>query len=118
MTVVSLNVLNSLVPVLTDSLVLVRLIKEKVSNSDSMVNLISTMGTPILLKIMRLVNAMMSIQANTDFIVISLTAEKGDVPSNTNILETLHSWNVYMASGLHLVDNLSAFCAIFVAYIY
>ena len=116
MTVVALNVLNSLVPVFTDSLTLIRIIKEKVSHSDSMVNLISTMGAPILLKFMRLVNAVTSVQEKTEFIIISLTAEKGDVTPNTNILETLHTWNVYMSSGLHLVDNLSAFCTIRITY--
>jgi len=81
-----------------------------------MVNIVSTMGTPILLKFMRLVNAVMSIQANTEFIVISLTVEKGDVTPNANILETIRTWNVYMSSGLHLVDNLLAFCTIRIAY--
>jgi len=74
-----------------------------------MVNLVSTMGTPILFKFMRLVNAVTSIQANLEFIVISLSAKKGGVTPNTNILETLHSWNVYMSSGLQLVDNLYSF---------
>lgn len=111
-----MNVLNSLVPVFTDSLVLIRLIKENVSYSDSMVKLISTMGTPILLKFMRLVNAVKSIQTSIEFIVISLGVEKGGVTPNTNILETLRSWNVYMSSGLQLVDNLSASFTICVAY--
>jgi len=74
-----------------------------------MVNIVSTMGTPILLKFIRLVNTVMSIQANTEFIVNSLAVEKGDVTPNADILETLHTWNVYMSSGLHLVDNLYSF---------
>ena len=81
-----------------------------------MVNIVSTMGTPVLLKFIRLVNAVMSIQANTEFIVTSLTVEKGDVTPNADILETLHTWNVYMSSGLHLADNLLAFCTICIAY--
>lgn len=81
-----------------------------------MVNIVSTMGTPILLKFMRLVNAAISIQAKTEFIVTSLTAKKGDVTPKANILETLQTWDVYMSSGLHLVDNLLAFCTIRIAY--
>ena len=86
------------------------------SYSDSMFNLISTMGTPILLKFMRLVNAVTSIQANLEFIAISLAVRKGGVTPNTNILERLRSWDVYMSSGLHLVDNLSASFTTCIAY--
>lgn len=110
MTVVILNVLNSLVPVFTDTLVLIHLIKEKVAQSDSMVNLVSTMGAPILLKCMRLSSAVVFILASTEFIITSLTVEKGGATPDIAIVETARTWNVYMSSSLHIVDNLSAFC--------
>ena len=110
MTVVTLNVLNSLVPVFTDTLVLIHLIKEKVAQSDSTVNLVSTMGAPTLLKCMRLSSAVMFILASTDFIITSLTVEKGGTTPDIAIVETARTWNVYTSSSLHIVDNLSAFC--------
>jgi len=57
--VVILNVLNSLVPTYTDSLVLYLLVKEKASHSDIKIELVFLMGTPIFLKFGRLANAMM-----------------------------------------------------------
>ena len=110
MTVVALNALNSVVPVYTDSLVLIHLIKEKASRSNSKVNLVSTMGTPVLLKCARLASAVMSIHASTEFIITSLTVGKGgNAPNNIDIVETARKWGVYVSSGLQLVDNLSVF---------
>jgi hypothetical protein len=107
-TVVTLNVLNSLVPVYTDSLLLVHLIKDKASQSHSKVNIVSTMGTPVLLKCMRLGSAVMSIHSSTEFIITSLTVGKGgNGPNSFDIVEMAHKWSVYMSSSLQLVDNVS-----------
>ncbi|KAF8474373.1 hypothetical protein DFH94DRAFT_684106 [Russula ochroleuca] len=106
LTVAILNVLNSLVPVYTDSLVLFYLVMEKASHSDSKINLVSSMGTPILLKFMRLAHAVMYIHTSTEFILTSFAIAKDGANPNTSIVDMARMWNVYISSSLQLVDNL------------
>jgi hypothetical protein len=106
LTVVILNVLNSLVPIYTDSLVLYLLVKEKASHSDSKIELASSMGTPILLKFMRLVNAVTYIHTSAEFILTSFVIAEGGVNTDTTIMMG-RMRNVYMTTNLQLVDNLS-----------
>jgi hypothetical protein len=107
LTVVILNVLNSLVPVYTDSLVLYLLVKEKASYSESKIKLVSSMGAPILLKFMRLANAVMYIHTSVEFILTSFVAAKGGMNPDTAILDMVRMSNVYVSTSLQLVDNLS-----------
>ena len=104
---VILNVLNSLVPVYTDSLVLYLLVKETASHSDSKIKLAFSMGTPILLKFMRLANAVMYIHTSAEFILTSFVDTKGGVNSDTSIMDMARMWDVYISASLQLVDNLS-----------
>jgi hypothetical protein len=104
--VVILNVLNSLVPVYTDSLVLYILVKEKASHSDSKLKLAFSMGTPILLKFMRLAKAVMYIHTSAEFILTSFVDTKGGVTPDT-AMDMARMWNVYIFTSLQLVDNLS-----------
>jgi hypothetical protein len=99
--------LNSLVPVYTDSLVLYLLMKEKASHSDSMIKLVFSMGTPILLKFMRLANAVMYIHTSAEFILTSFVDAKGGVNPNTAIMDMARMWNVDISTSLQLVDNSS-----------
>jgi hypothetical protein len=112
LTVAILNVLNSLVPVYTDSLVLFYLVMEKASHSDSKINLVSSMGTPILLKFMRLAHAVMYIHTSTEFILTSFAIAKDGANPNTSIVDMARMWNVYISSSLQLVDNLSVLCIV------
>jgi hypothetical protein len=105
--VVILNVLNSLVPVYTDSLVLYLLVKEKATDSDSKIKLVLEMGSPILLKFMRLANAVMYIHASAEFILTSFVDAKGAVNPDTSIMDMARMWSVYISTSLQLVDNLS-----------
>lgn len=107
LTVTSLNVLNSLVPVYTDSIVLFHLVKEKASRSDSKLHLVSSLGTPILLKFIRLANSVVYIQTNAEFIVTSFGIAKDGGNLETAIEDMSRMWNVYISSSLHIVDNLS-----------
>ena len=104
---VILNVLNSLVPVYTDSLVLYFLVKEKASHSDSKIKLVFSMGTPVLLKFMRLANAVMYIHTSAEFILTSFVDANGGVNPETAIMNMARMWNVYVLATLQLVDNLS-----------
>lgn len=104
---VILNVLNSLVPIYTDSLVLYLLVKEKVSHSESKIELVSSMGTPIFLKFMRLANAVMYIHSSAEFILTSFVGANGGVNSATTLIDMARMWNVHLSTSLQLVDNLS-----------
>ncbi|KAH9998724.1 hypothetical protein BJV77DRAFT_709500 [Russula vinacea] len=106
LTVAVLNVLNSLIPVYTDSIVLFHLIKEKASHSDSRINLVSSMGTPIFLKFMRLANAVMYIHTSAGFILTSFAIANDGANPDVGIVDMARMWNVYVSSSLHLVDNL------------
>jgi hypothetical protein len=66
---------------------------------------------------MRLAGAVMSIHASTEFIITSLTVEKGGAAPDISIVETARKWSVYMSSGLHLIDNASAFRTACVAFL-
>jgi hypothetical protein len=105
--VVILNVLNSLVPIYTDSLVLYPLVKEKASHLDSKIKLVSSMGTPILLKFIRLANAVVHIHKSAEFILTSFVVANGGVNPDTGIMNMARMWNVYIPTILQLVDNLS-----------
>ena len=107
LTVVILNVLHSIVPVYTDSLVLYLLVKEKLSHSDSKIELVSSMGTPILLKVVRLANAVMYIHTSAEFILTSFTVTKGGVNPDTTIMDIARTRDVHISTSLQLVDNLS-----------
>jgi hypothetical protein len=105
--VVILNVLNSLVPIYTDSLVLYLLVKEKASHSDSKIKLVSSMGTPILLKFIRFANAVMHIHRSAEFILTSFVVSNGGVNPDAAFIDTARMRIVYIPSSLQLVDNLS-----------
>ena len=105
---VILNVLNTLVPVYTDSLALYLLVKEKASYSDSKIKLFSSLGTPILLKFVRLANVVIYIHTSAEFILTSFVGEEGGVNPqvDTAIVNMARMSNVYISASLHLVDNL------------
>ena len=107
LTVTILNVLNSLIPVYTDSLVLFHLVKEKASHSDSKIAVVSSLGTPILLKFTRLANSVVYIQSSAEFILTSFGVAEDGVKPDTAIVDIARMWNVYISSSLHIVDSLS-----------
>jgi hypothetical protein len=70
------------------------------------------MGTPILLKFMRLANAVMYIHTSAEFILTSFAIANDTVNPDTSIVDVARMWNVYVSSSLQLVDNLSVLCII------
>jgi hypothetical protein len=112
LTVAVLNVLNSVIPVFTDSVILFHLVKEKASQSDSKITLVATMGAPILLKFARLATAIMYIHASTEFIIASFTGENDSIVPDFAMVEMARTQNVYISSSLQLVDNLSVFATV------
>ena len=109
LTLAVLNVLNSVIPVYTDSVILFHLVKEKASQSASRVTLVTTMGAPILLKFARLASAIMYIHASIEFILASFTVANDSIAPDFAMVEIARIQNVYISSSLQLVDNLSAF---------
>jgi len=111
LTVVTLNLLNSIIPVFTDSVILFHLVKEKASQSNSRTELIATMGTPVFLKFARLVSAVLFIHASADFICTSLSTTKRVTAPDFSIVEAARTQGVYMSSGLQLFDNVLVLAA-------
>jgi hypothetical protein len=107
-----LNVLNSVIPVYTDSVILFHLVKEKASQSASRITLVTTMGAPILLKFARLASAIMYIHASVEFILASFTVANDSIAPDFAMVEIARIQNVYISSSLQLVDNLSAFATV------
>ena len=70
------------------------------------------MGTQILLKFMRLANAVMYIHTSAEFILTSFAVANDAANPDIGIVDMTRMWNVYVSSGLHLVDNLSVLCII------
>ncbi|KAI9438770.1 hypothetical protein H4582DRAFT_2057387 [Lactarius indigo] len=106
LTVVTLNLLNSIIPVFTDSVILFHLVKEKASQSNSRIELIRTMGTPVFLKFARLVSAVLFIRASADFIYDSLSTTKLGITPDFAAVEAARTRGVYMSSGFQLFDNV------------
>jgi hypothetical protein len=115
LTVAILNVLNSVIPVFTDSVILLHLMKERAFQSDSKVTLVTTIGAPILLKFARLASAIMYIQASAEFIIASFTTanDRIGIAADFAAMEMTRTQNVYISSSLQVVDNLSAFTTVF-----
>ncbi|KAH9003593.1 hypothetical protein EDB86DRAFT_3073366 [Lactarius hatsudake] len=106
LTVVVLNLMNSVIPVFTDSVILFHLVKEKASQSNSRIELIRTMGTPVILKFARLVSAVLFIRASADFVYASLSTTKYGIAPDFAAVEAARTRGVYMSSGLQLFDNV------------
>ena len=70
------------------------------------------MGTPIFLKFMRLANAVMYIHTSAEFILTSFAVANDAANPDIGIVDMARTWNVYISSSLHLVDNLSVLCII------
>jgi len=111
-TIVTLNVLNSIIPIFTDSVILFHLVKEKASQSKSQTELVATMGTPVFLKFARLVSAVLFVRASAQFILASLSATKHVVVPDFAAVEAARTRSVYMSSGLQLFDNTSVLAAL------
>ena len=106
LTIVTLNLLNSIIPVLTDSVILFHLVKEKASQLNSRTELIATMGTPVFLKFARLVSAVLFIRTSADFIYASFATTKHGIAPGFADVEAARTRGVYMSSGLELFDNV------------
>ncbi|KAF8267116.1 hypothetical protein EI94DRAFT_1830260 [Lactarius quietus] len=105
LTIVTLNLLNSIIPVFTDSVILFHLVKEKASQSNSRTELIATMGTPVLLKIARIVSAVLFIRTSADFIYASFSTTKHGIAPDFADVEAARTRSVYLSSSLQLFDN-------------
>jgi hypothetical protein len=106
LTIVTLNLLNSIIPVFTDSVILFQLVKDKASQSNSRTELIATMGTPVFLKFARLVSAVLFIRISADFIYASLSTTKHGITPDFAEVEAARTRSVYASSGLQLFDNV------------
>ncbi|KAI0258273.1 hypothetical protein BC834DRAFT_99906 [Gloeopeniophorella convolvens] len=105
-TIVTLNLLNNIVPIYTDTVILFQLVKEKASQSGSRWKLIATMGLPVLMKMARLLSVAMYIRTSAEFVIASVVLNQGGILPDFAVVETARTRNVTISSSLQLIDNL------------
>jgi len=106
LTVVIMGILNGVTPVITDSILLLHIVIDRLEHSKSPIRLAVTMAPPILLKFGRLANTAMYIVACAGFVLSSVMNKSGDgVPNTADILDAAQKRSMEIASALQAVDN-------------
>ncbi|KAH9953169.1 hypothetical protein BC827DRAFT_1273753 [Russula dissimulans] len=103
LTVVILGILNSVMPIITDSILLTHIVIERIEHSTSLLRLMLTMAAPVFLKFGRLANAAVYIAACADFVLSSVVSGVG-VP-DMDILDAAQARSMQIACTLQMVDN-------------
>lgn len=98
-----MGILNSVTPIITDSVLLLHIIIDRLEHSKSPMRLAMTMAPPILLKFGRLANTAIYIVACAGFVLSSVKSRDG-VP-NTDILDAAQKRSMQIASAFQAVDN-------------
>jgi hypothetical protein len=98
-----MGILNGVTPIITDSILLLHIVIDRLEHSKSPILLAMTMAPPVLLKFGRLANTAMYIVACAWFVLSSVKYEDG-VP-NTDILDAAQKQSMEIASALQAVDN-------------
>lgn len=107
LTVVIMGILNGVTPIITDSILLLHIVLDKLEHSKSPMRLVLTVAPPILLKFGRLANTALYIVACAGFVlssVINESGNRGGVP-NTDILDAAQKRSMEIASAFQVVDN-------------
>jgi hypothetical protein len=101
-----MGILNGVTPVITDSILLLHIVIDRLEHSKSPIRLAVTMAPPILLKFGRLANTAMYIVACAGFVLSSVMNKSGDgVPNTADILDAAQKRSMEIASALQAVDN-------------
>ncbi|KAI0000118.1 hypothetical protein BJV74DRAFT_882791 [Russula compacta] len=103
LTEVILGNLNSVTPIITDSVLLAHIVIERIEHSKSYLRLAVTMAAPVLLKFGRLANAAIYIMTCAEFVLSSVTT--GDGVPDMDILNAAQARSMNIASALQMVDN-------------
>ncbi|KAH9057170.1 hypothetical protein EDB87DRAFT_1686576 [Lactarius vividus] len=103
LTIVIMGILNGVMPILTDSILLMHIVLESIEHSKSPWRLAMTMAAPIFLKFGRLANAGIYIAACAEFVLSSVTS--GDGIPDMDILNAAQARSMQIACTLQMIDN-------------
>jgi hypothetical protein len=106
LTIVIMGILNGVMPILTDSILLMHIVVERIEHSKSRFRLAIIMAAPVFLKFGRLANAAIYIVACAEFVLSSVTS--GDSVPDMDILNAAQARSMEISSALQMVDNSSA----------
>ena len=98
-----MGTLNDVTPIMTDSVLLLHIVIERIEHSKSPLRLAMTMAVPVFLKFGRLANTAIYIVACAEFVLSSVSAKEG-VP-DMNILNAARVRSMQIACALQAVDN-------------
>lgn len=98
-----MGILNGVTPIITDSILLLHIVVDRLEHSKSPIRLAMTMAPPVLLKFGRLANTAMYIVACAAFVLSSV--KSGDGIPNTDILDAAQRQSMEIASTFQAVDN-------------
>lgn len=92
-------------PILTDSILLMHIVIERMEHSKSPWRLAMTMAAPVLLKFGRLANAAIYIAACAEFVLSSV--KSGDGVPDMDMLGAAQAQSMQIACTLQMIDNSS-----------
>lgn len=98
-----MGILNDVTPIVTDSVLLLHIVIERIEHSKSPVRLALTMATPVFLKFGRLANTAIYTVACAEFVLSSVKTQDG-VP-DMNILDAARARGMQIACALQAIDN-------------
>ena len=98
-----MGLLNGVTPIITDSILLLHIVIDRLEHSKSPIRLAMTMAPPVLLKFGRLANIAIYIVACAGFVLGSV--KPGDGVPNTDILDAAQKQSMEIASAFQAVDN-------------
>ena len=105
LTVVIMGILDGVTPIITDSILLLHIVLDRLEHSKSPIWLAMTVAPPILLKFGRLANTAIYIVACAEFVLSSVINESGDSVPNTDMLDAAQKRSMEIASAFQAVDN-------------
>ncbi|KAH9172781.1 hypothetical protein EDB89DRAFT_861180 [Lactarius sanguifluus] len=103
LTIVIMGILNGVMPIMTDSILLMHILLERIEHSKSPWQLVMTMAAPVFLKFGRLANAAIYIAACAEFVLSSVTS--GDGVPDMDVLNAAQAWSMQIACTLQMIDN-------------
>ena len=105
LTIVIMGILNGVMPILTDSILLMHIVIERMEHAKSPWRLAMIMAAPVLLKFGRLANAAIYIAACAEFVLSSV--KSGDGIPDMDILDAAQARSMQIACTLQMIDNSS-----------
>ncbi|KAH9003594.1 hypothetical protein EDB86DRAFT_3073367 [Lactarius hatsudake] len=105
LTIVIMGIINGVMPILTDSILLMHIVLERMEHSKSPWRLAMTMAAPVFLKFGRLTNAAIYIAACAEFVLSSVTS--GDGIPDMDVLNAAQARSMQIACTLQMIDNSS-----------